>query len=490
MSTCSNRRSGGRSIGTIAAAAGLSAAAAGLALLPCAAAAAGPVSVAAPKVPGFADVIAAVSPAVVSVRVQSVASPGRPAPARSQGAPSRNSVEQLFDRLRGADGDVRPVAQGSGFVISEEGYVVTNDDVVAGGTTFEVVLDDGTDLDAKLVGEDARTDLAVLKILKPDRKLTYVAFADADTVRVGDWIVAVGNPFGLGGTVSAGIVSARGRDVGAAPYDDFIQFDAPVNRGDAGGPVFDLSGRVVGVNAALFSPVRGTMGVAYAIPASTAGKVVNELIENGSVDRGWLGVALQPVTPDIAASVGLDRAHGALVADIDPKAPARDAGLEPGEVIVSVDGKPVADPRDLALAIGARHPGDTVRLGVWRDGAASTVTVSLAATPGAKAGPSPAPDAAAGDFAGSPLGKFGLVVVASESGQGAVITDIAPDSVADRRGLGAGDVILSVDGRAVTSAHDIVAAISSAIGKGRKAVLIRLENGNRSRFVALPVDMG
>ena len=330
----------------------------------------------------------------------------------------------------------------------------------------------------------------MLKVVDPQRKFTYVAFADDSKVRVGDWVVAVGNPYGLGSTVSAGIVSGRGRDVGAAPYDDYIQFDAPVSRGDAGGPAFNLSGKVVGVNAALFSPAGGHVGIAYAIPASTAGKVAQELIRNGSIRRGWLGVSLQPVTREIAASLGMDRAEGALIADLDPKAPGREAGLHPGEVITSVDGEPVSAPRDLAAAIGARHPGDTVRLGVWTDGGASSVSARLGSMPRAKLERSQAPEDASADFTASPLGRFGLMAVASGTGRGVVITGVAPGSVADHQGLRPGDVVVSVDGRSVKSADEIAGAVSTAAGKGRKAVLLRLENASRSRFVALPVDMG
>ena len=499
----SDRRDRSRHVrlaGTVATALTLSVAVAGTgALLPVAPAVAGPVEVKAPEVPGFADVISAVTPAVVSVRVKSRSPSSAPRGDSGHGIArpfGGNPIEHLFDSLRGADpdgtggGGIRPVAQGSGFFISQDGYVVTNDDVVADGNSFEVILSDGTTLDAKLVGEDARTDLAVLKVAASDRKFTYVAFADDSKVRIGDWIVAVGNPYGLGGTVTAGIVSARGRDVGAAPYDDFIQFDAPVNRGDAGGPAFNLSGQVVGVNAALFSPVGGSVGIAYAIPSSTVSHVAQELIRNGSIRRGWLGVALQPVTRDIADSVGMKSARGALVADVDPHAPARSAGLSAGEIITSVDGKNVSDPRDLASAIGALHPGETVKLGIWHDGAASTASVRLGSMPSAKAGGPSAPGAPPGDMASSPLGKFGLKVVASEEGRGAVITDIAADSVAEHRGLRAGDVILSVDGKPAKSADDILGSIRAAAKKGRKAVLFRLENGNRSRFVALPVNLG
>lgn len=467
---------------------------AGAAFVP-ATAMAGPVEVNAPKVPSFADVIAAVTPAVVSVRVQAKSSAGQANGSRNGPAAflGENPIASLFEEMRNGvdpDGDIRPVAQGSGFFISGDGYVVTNDDVVSGGDSFQVVLNDGKMLDAKLVGEDARTDLAVLKVIKPKQSFTYVAFADDSKVRIGDWVVAVGDPNGLGGTVTAGIVSARGRDVGAAPYDDFIQFDAPVNRGDVGGPTFDLSGQVVGVNAALFQLGGGSMGVAYAVPSSTVKQVVDEIIKNGSVERGWLGVALQPVTRDIADSVGLSQAEGALVADVDANTPAATAGLKAGEIITSMNDKPVGAPRDLAAEVSALHPGQTVQLGVWHDGKTRTVSVKLGKMPTAQPPKPMAPARSSDDFSSSPLGKFGLRVVPAESGGGVVVTDVEPESSADQRGLRPGDVVLAVNGKAVKSADDVTSAIADAAKQGRRAVLFKLENGNQTRFVALPINMG
>lgn len=455
-----------------------------------------PVHVEAPNAPSFANVVEAVSPAVVSVRAQ-----GRDATA-DHGLGfglGNNPVENFLENLkphRPASGDsgdeVRPVSQGSGFIISSDGYVVTNDDVVAGGDSYQVILNDGTSLDAKMVGEDERTDLAVLKVDGKGRKFTYVGFADDKNVRVGDWLIAVGNPFGLGGTVTAGIVSARGRDVGAYPYDDFIQFDALVNRGDTGGPAFNLNGEVVGVTATVFSPAGGSAGIAFAIPASTVKRVTADLIKNGVVRRGWLGVELQPVDRDVAESVGLPKPKGALIADVQAKTPASEAGLKAGDVVTSVDGKPVRDPHDLARVVGMLHPGDTLRLGIWRDGAGKTVSVKLGSPPDVspparEGGAAKAPPQTS---ASSPLAKFGLTVVPADNGRGAVITDVGSDSAADQRGLRPGDVILSVNGTAVKTADDILAAISIAAKEGRKAALLRVENGTRSRFVALPIDMG
>src|SRR6185312_260997 len=288
------------------------------------------VRVEAPQVPGFADVVERVSPAVVSVRVKAKANQTASneegffsGPRGFENLPDDHPMKRFFRQFRGfgdqdgprgnryRDRHPRPVAQGSGFFISEDGYLVTNNHVVDGGTSFTVVTNDGKELDAKLIGADPRTDLAVLKV-DGNNKFTYVEFADDGKVRVGDWVVAVGNPFGLAGTVTAGIVSARGRDIGAGPYDDFIQIDAAVNRGNSGGPTFNLSGQVVGVNTAIFSPSGGNVGIAFAIPASTAKDVVKDLMKSGTVDRGWIGVQIQPVDKDIAESLGMADTKGAL----------------------------------------------------------------------------------------------------------------------------------------------------------------------------------
>ena len=301
------------------------------------------VRVTAPQALGFADVVEKVSPAVISVRVKAKIEPASDTGGSMQmpgfdDLPDDHPMKRFFKEFRGfgdqgqdrrarhnrRDSGPRPVAQGSGFFISEDGYLVTNNHVVNDGSEFTVVMDDGRELDAKLVGTDPRTDLAVLKVdADSTSKFTYVDFADDSKVRVGDWVVAVGNPFGLGGTVTAGIVSARGRDIGAGPYDDFLQIDAAVNRGNSGGPAFNLNGEVVGINTAIFSPSGGNVGIAFAIPASTAKEIVQDLIKDGSVQRGWLGVEIQPVTPEVADSLGIKKDTGVLVSER--------AGRQPGQ---------------------------------------------------------------------------------------------------------------------------------------------------------------
>ena len=471
---------------------------------------------------GFADVVEQVSPAVVSVRVNAkvdaVADRGGEGPFSFgfnmpgfDDLPNDHPLKRFFRGDRGFHGDqgqrserrserraerhhnkgerTRPVSQGSGFFISEDGYIVTNNHVVQGGQTYTVVLDDGSELDAKLVGTDQRTDLAVLKV-DDDRKFTYVDFADDAKIRVGDWVVAVGNPFGLGGTVTAGIVSARGRDIGAGPYDDFIQIDAAVNRGNSGGPAFNLSGEVVGINTAIFSPSGGNVGIAFAIPSSTAKEVVGNLIENGSVLRGWLGIQIQPVTAEIAESIGLKDAKGALVAEAQADGPANAAGLKAGDVITAVNERNVASPRELARVVAGYAPDTKVEVTLWRSGAEQKVSVALGKMPGEEVRADAKPDAPADAASDATLDDFGLTVAPADDGAGLVITNVESNSAAAERGVQAGDVIVSVNSAAVTSVDDVDDAVSAASDAGRKAVLFQISRDDNNRFVALPLNEG
>jgi serine protease Do len=472
------------------------------------------VRVDAPQAPGFADVVEKVSPAVVSVRVRSNFQPASSEGGRSFGMPGLEDLpddhplKRFFRDFRGGGqefGDrrsdrrmerrgqrpeqARPSSQGSGFFVSEDGYLVTNNHVVAGGSAFVVVMDDGTEYDAELVGTDQRTDLAVLKV-DAERDFTYVAFADDSQTRIGDWVVAVGNPFGLGGTVTAGIVSARGRDIGAGPYDDFLQIDAAVNRGNSGGPAFNLSGEVVGVNTAIFSPSGGNVGIAFAIPASTAKDVVQALMTDGEIQRGWLGVQIQPVTDEIAESLALENTRGALVTEAQADGPALAAGVRAGDVITSVDGTDIRNPRELARTIGRITPGKSVEVGLWRNGKAEKVSIELGQLPGTEQQASAPSDPAPEQAAGATLGEFGLTVASADDGRGVVVTDVAADSSAAERGMQAGDVIVAVNSREVSSAADIEAAVKEASSSGRKAVLFQVEREDANRFVALPVARG
>jgi serine protease Do len=350
-------------------------------------------SLSAPAVtmPSFADIIDRVKPAVVSVRVkvQTVAARDgdRSEPFAAPDLPPGHPLERFFREFRDQQGPrgERPgprggrQSQGSGFFISGDGYLVTNNHVVDNAAEVQVLMDDGRTLDAKVVGTDAKTDLALLKV-EGGNDFPHVRLA-ANKARVGDWVIAVGNPFGLGGTVTAGIVSAQNRDIGAGPYDDFIQIDAPVNRGNSGGPTFNLAGEVVGVNTAIFSPSGGNVGIAFAIPASTVEQVVASLKENGSVTRGFIGVQMQAVTKEIAEAIGLKEPRGALVAEALKDGPAAKAGVRTGDTIVAVDGEPVKEAKDLSRKVATVAPGKTLSLTLYRDGKERTVTLEVARQP-------------------------------------------------------------------------------------------------------------
>ncbi|WP_256752847.1 Do family serine endopeptidase [Mesorhizobium sp. Mes31] len=469
------------------------------------------VRVEAPQVAGFADIVERVSPAVVSVKVKAKISPAADdgSDQNSDGfdnLPNNPQLRRFFKEFRGFgdqndsghrrfgnrghhNDQPRPVAQGSGFFISEDGYLVTNNHVVSEGTAFTVVTSDGKELDAKLVGADPRTDLAVLKV-EGGGKFTYVDFADDSKVRVGDWVVAVGNPFGLGGTVTAGIVSARGRDIGAGPYDDFLQIDASVNRGNSGGPTFNLNGQVVGINTAIFSPSGGSVGIAFDIPASTAKLVVQDLMKNGTVQRGWLGVEIQPVTSDIAESLGLKSNNGALVSSAQDDGPGKKAGITAGDVITQVDGKDVASPKELARLIGAYTPGKPVEVTVWRDGKSETLKVDLGKLPASDKQASADQQQPAAPASSDTLANLGLTVTKSENGKGLVVTDVDPDSDAADRGIQPGDIIVAVNSTDVNTTSDVSKAMADAAKSGRKAVLMQITRDDRNRFVALPVAKG
>jgi serine protease Do len=341
--------------------------------------------------PSFADVIERVKPAVVAVKVkvQNASanddddSEGQQfsAPDLPPGHPMERFFRQFRDGERGQRQE-RPrrfgQSLGSGFFISADGYVVTNNHVVQNGSEVEITMDDGKTLDAKVVGTDSKTDLALLKVEGSD--FPYVRLA-GQKARIGDWVVAIGNPFGLGGTVTAGIVSAQHRDIGAGPYDDFIQIDASVNKGNSGGPTFNLSGEVVGVNTAIFSPSGGNVGIAFAIPASTVDQVVTALKDKGSVTRGFIGVQMQPVTKEIAEAIGLKEAKGALVAEAMKDGPAAKAGVRTGDTIIAVDGEPVREAKDLSRKVAQVVPGKTLSLTLWREGKERTVTLEVASQP-------------------------------------------------------------------------------------------------------------
>ncbi len=430
-----------------------------------------PAAVAA-ALPSLAGTIERVTPAVVNIRVEKSLKAEMPA------GPQEFMRRFFGDRAPWPEKwrDWQPATGvGSGFIISADGHIVTNHHVVAGAKEIAVTFHNKQKLPARLVGADPKTDLALLKV-EAEEALPYVAFGDSRQVRVGDWVVAVGNPFGLGHSATAGIVSARGRQIGAGPYDDFLQISAPINRGNSGGPTFNLQGEVIGVNTAIFSPNGGSVGIGFAVPAELAGDIVAELKASGAVERGRLGVRIQHVGDDLAAGLGLEKPEGALVASVDPSGPAADAGIEPGDVILEVDGKRVGEMRRLPRMIAERDPGETVALRFWRDGAEAGVEVTLAAMPASDR--TTAAAAPAGGFAGLNLGRTdGKVVVA----------DVAPGSPAARKGVKKGDVLLSVDRRAVETPGDVDGIVAELRDAGREAVVMLLRRENRDRFVALPL---
>jgi serine protease Do len=366
---------------------------------------------------------------------------------------------------------------------------VTNNHVVDHAQSVKVTTDDGTIYTAKVIGTDKKTDLALIKV-DGKKDFTYVKFADA-LPRVGDWVVAVGNPFGLGGTVTAGIVSARGRDIGAGPYDDYIQIDAPINKGNSGGPAFDMNGNVIGVNTAIYSPSGGSVGIGFDIPSATAKLVVAQLKDKGYVTRGWLGVQVQPVTADIGDSLGLKQARGAMVDNPQDGSPAAKAGIEAGDVITAVNGADVMDARDLARNISMIAPGTSVKLEVLHQGQAKTLTVALGEMPNDRQ--ASAGEQQARDMAGTPRLGLQLAPAADVDGsgdKGVVVTAIDPDGPAAEHGFRTGDIILNVAGKSVSSVGDVRAALNAAKDSGKHSVLMRVKTADATRFVALPLAKG
>jgi serine protease Do len=449
---------------------------------------------------GFADIVAKVKPAVISVRVKVDDDTGTTGVGDSKQVPP--GLREFFHRFGMPGFPNMPrdhhhliMGQGSGFFISPDGYAVTNNHVVDKAESVTVTTDDGKMHKAKVIGTDPRTDLALIKV--DGGSFPYVKLADK-APRIGDWVIAVGNPFGLGGTVTAGIVSARGRDIGASTYDDFIQIDAPINKGNSGGPAFDVDGNVIGVNTAIFSPSGGSVGIAFAIPADTVKSVVSQLREHGMVTRGWIGVQIQPVTKDIADSLGLKKAQGALVAEPQAHSPASKAGIEAGDVITAVNGKDVKDARDLARTIGAMTPDTTVKLSIVHKGSEKTVSLTLAKMPKKieEASNSSSGKNQSQNSDGSvDLSKLGLTLapaerVAGAGKEGVVVTDVDSSGAAAERGFSTGDVILEVAGKTVSTPADVRKAIASVRSEGKRTVLMRVKKSDGTRFVALPVGNG
>ncbi|MEQ8701723.1 MAG: DegQ family serine endoprotease [Bauldia litoralis] len=475
-----------------------------------------PTAASARPVPGsFADMAAKVTPAVVNISAERIRQTAQQQPRQGvpgdprampfpEGSPFREFFRRYYNGPRGDRPQMpgqrpqtrRAKALGSGFIVDPDGYVVTNNHVIRGASRIEVILHDGKKYDAKLIGTDSRTDLALLKITA-DRKFPSVKWGDSNKARVGDWILAVGNPFGLGGTVTAGIVSARGRNISNRTIVDFLQIDAPINRGNSGGPTFNMDGDVVGVNTAIYSPNGGSIGLGFAIPSNLAKQVIDELRTSGKISRGWLGVQIQPVTDDIAKALKIEGPKGALVSAVVPESPAAKAGLQSGDVILRWDGKTVASVRDLVRKVSATKTGSTVDVELLRDGSQKTITVNVGANQdGAqRAGMRRSPNAPAP----AAVGKLGLGLanltpetrqrfnVGEDVAKGALVLSVRPDSPAAEKGLRPGDVITRVGNTEIASADQVAKAVDAATKAGREALLIRVVRDGTTRYLGLPL---
>jgi serine protease Do len=454
-----------------------------------------------PPLEGFADLAEKLLPSVVNISTTQVVE-GKSGPQLPQlppGSPFEDFFKEFFDRNQREGGRARKATSlGSGFFFGNKGYVVTNNHVIQDADEITVILQDDTRLKAELIGRDQKSDLAVLKV-KNDRDIKGVKFGNSDKSRVGDWVVAIGNPFGLGGTVTAGIISARGRDINAGPYDDFIQTDASINRGNSGGPMFNLDGEVIGVNTAIYSPSGGSVGIGFAIPSSAAAAIVNQLIENGEVKRGWLGVHIQQVTDEIADSLGLEKARGALVADVIKDGPAEKAKIKAGDVILRFDGKKVREMRALPKIVADTVVGKPVEVVVWRNGARKNLEVTVGVLDDAAEVAARKPKDKKGLT--QDLDDLGMTLMAltkdsrehyklSKEAKGVLISKVADDGVAAEKGVRPGDLIVEVSQDEVSTPEQVVDKVNAANKEERKTVLFLIEGQNGLRFVALRLDKG
>lgn len=440
------------------------------------------------QLPSFADLVTRVKPAVVSVYVSAEEKDGIELYGEKQ--QGGNNLPQGFASFR-QFGEPWPTiqphivhAQGSGFFISSDGYVLTNYHVVDHAKSVKIKSIDGTSYTANIVGTDPKTELAVLKV--NGSGFSFVTFADRQP-RVGDWVLAMGNPFDLGGTVTAGIVSASGRDIGSGPYNDYLQIDAPVNKGNSGGPSFNLSGEVVGVNTAIYSTSGGSIGIAFDIPADTAKTVAHELETKGKVTRGWIGVTVQALTQDIADNLGLKKVKGALVDEVEDGGPAAKAGLKNGDIIFMLDGSPIADSRDLARKVAAQSPGTPLKVFTRRNGVERTVELTVGTLPNAQA-PQSARETQRESGLGMSLAPADQVTGAGS--RGVVVLDVDPGGAAAEKGVQQGDVIVGVGGKPVSTPQELSSDINEARKSGRHSVLLRLKSASGPHFVAVPIGQG
>jgi serine protease Do len=462
----------------------------------------------------FAPLVKKVLPAVVNISVTQKPGPDQMAQEAEpfQGQPFRGFPDSPFDEMlrrffdqqnpgRGQgrlfpqmpEGMPQRIALGSGFIVDPSGYVVTNNHVVGDAGKVEVILQDKTRYTAKIIGRDPKTDIAVLKI-KADHPLPYVSFGDSSAAQVGDWVMAVGNPFGLGGTVTTGIISARGRDINEGPYDDFLQIDAPINRGNSGGPTFNLEGQVIGINTAIYSPNGGSVGIGFAVPSNVAKNIVAQLEEHGKITRGWLGVQIQEITPAIAASLGLHGDHGALVAVVSPDGPAAKAGLKQGDVILGFNGSDIDQLHDLPRLVANAAPGSEAKLTVWRDGRKTELQAKLgelpdtnkvASTAGDQDTEQPAAASAAGMHFAPLTSHLRQQLHVAKNIDGVVVTRVDNGSAADDVGLSEGDVIVSINQQPVHTPEEAAAKLKEAAHASKKTALLLLNRHGTTQYVGI-----
>ncbi len=450
----------------------------------------------------FADLAERLQPAVVNISTtQNVRAPAMRdiVPKPPPGSPFEDLFRDFFERQRRGEGERRRrvTSLGSGFIVDPSGFVVTNNHVISQADEITVILNDKREFPAEVIAHDTKTDLAVLKI-EADEPLTAVVFGDSDKVRVGDWVLAIGNPFGLGNTVTAGILSARGRDINAGPYDDFLQTDAPINRGNSGGPLFNMNGEVIGVNTAIFSPSGGSVGIGFAVPASVAQPVIMQLREFGRTRRGWLGVRIQKVDDVLAESLGLDEARGALVADVTRDSPAEAAGMETGDVIIEFDGKDVPEMRNLPQLVAATEIGKAVDVVVLRNERRLTLKVQIAELEEADVMLATATTSERTSVEAASLGMTFAAITPdlrerfelNEDARGVVVTDVDPDSAAGERGIRPGDVILEVSLEKVATPAEVLRKVEEAHEADRRSVLLLVDRGGDQRFVGVEFERG
>ena len=463
----------------------------------------------APEATPFSEIFAQLAAKLVGVVVnvsttQASAAPtpkgGPEAQLPPPGAPLDEFFRDFFAE-KGAPGGPNPplsrvASLGSGFVIDPSGLIVTNNHVIANAEQITVTLSDDTTLQAEVIGRDSVSDLALLKV-EPKAPLAAASWGDSAKARVGDWVLAIGNPFGLGGTVTSGIISATARDIHSGPYDDFLQTDASINRGNSGGPMFNLAGEVIGINTAIFSPSGGSIGIGFAIPSAFARPIVDQLKATGKVERGWIGARIQPVSEEIAEAVGLDKSRGAMIGAVDQASPAAQAKLQPGDVILSFDGKPIDRSRQLPRLVADAAPDTVVKLSVWRDGKEQEVELKVAAlNPNRPAPPPSEPEKpkppTSVDVLGLKLTKLTAELRKQfslpETAKGVVITEVPQNSPGAAQGLRPGDLVIAVGHELVGSLEEVQQKVAASKKNGRKNVLVRVEREGNTRFIALPFE--